>query len=55
MLLETPYPIESGLLVLTAADKDKNFVEVKLWGRPQDLQFKIEERLFHTPPGLPID
>ena len=29
ILLETPYPIESGLLVLTATDKDKNFVEVK--------------------------
>ena len=29
ILLETPYPIESGLLVLTATDKDKNFIEVK--------------------------
>ena len=29
ILLETPDPIESGLLVLTATDKDKNFVEVK--------------------------
>ena len=29
ILLETPDPIKSGLLVLTATDKDKNFVEVK--------------------------
>jgi predicted Zn finger-like uncharacterized protein len=29
ILLETPYPIESGLLVITATDKDKNFVEVE--------------------------
>ena len=29
ILLETPYLIESGVLVLTATDKEKNFVEVK--------------------------
>ncbi len=29
ILLETPYPIESGLLVITATDKEKNFIEVK--------------------------
>ena len=29
ILLETPYLIKSGLLVLTATDKEKNFIEVK--------------------------
>jgi len=29
ILLETPYRIESNLLVLTATDRDKNFIEVK--------------------------
>ena len=29
ILLETPYPIESGSLILTATDKEKNFIEVK--------------------------
>jgi len=29
ILLETPYPIKSDLLVLTATDKEKNFIEVK--------------------------
>jgi predicted Zn finger-like uncharacterized protein len=29
ILLETPNPVKSGLLLLTATDKEKNFIEVK--------------------------